>query len=273
MTQQPYPTPAAPMPKAKNPRKGMAITALVLGIIALAGSPIPILNNATIICGFIGLVFGIIALFGTHRVMTISGVVMAIAGIAIGLVLQAQWGRQLGQISDPISNGAPTLPAPAGNQTPNTAGQPKANAQGYIPKALGEAAGLSSPDGSSESTFTIDKITVDPKCSRYGFKPQSGHTLLLDVRVATGPDADVASELSGILSPFSFQAVGADSVTHQAQVGACTDTTKALVNSGFGPNQKYSGTIELVVPDSHGTLRAVLPTASNDGVLGWEWKY
>lgn len=105
----------------RKARKGMAITALVLGIVAFCGSPVPILNNATIVCGFIGLVFGGIAVFGRHWVMAIVGLVLAVAGIAAGLILQAQWSKQLDQIGHDIKGGsslttpvmpsAPALPA------------------------------------------------------------------------------------------------------------------------------------------------------------------
>ncbi|HKS45388.1 MAG TPA: hypothetical protein VJT49_09785 [Amycolatopsis sp.] len=60
-------------PKTRAPRRGFAITALVLGIVALCGSPIPIPNNVTIIAGVVGVVFGVIALFGVHRVVAGSG--------------------------------------------------------------------------------------------------------------------------------------------------------------------------------------------------------
>lgn len=118
---QPYPYPeraaAAEAAMTQQPtrkaRKGMAITALVLGIVALAGSPIPILNNATIIVGFIGVVFGIIGLFGTHRLMAGFGLAFSIAGIVVGLVLQAQWGKQLDQIGRDLNSGTPATLAPS----------------------------------------------------------------------------------------------------------------------------------------------------------------
>ncbi|WP_156960609.1 hypothetical protein [Amycolatopsis taiwanensis] len=82
----------------------MAIAALVLGIVALCGSPIPILNNATIIAGAVGVVFAIIGLFGAHKVMSSFGLALAVAGIAIGLALQAYWGRQLDDLQTKVNN-------------------------------------------------------------------------------------------------------------------------------------------------------------------------
>lgn len=110
--------------RSKKARKGAAVASLVLGIIALAGSPIPILNNATIICGIIGAVFGIIALFGRHLTMGMFGLVMSIAGIVIGIALQIKWAhdlddlktkvnQDLSNIQSSVSNmPAPTIPRP-----------------------------------------------------------------------------------------------------------------------------------------------------------------
>lgn len=104
---QPVTAPSPTPRKTRKARAGMAITALILGIIAICGSPIPILNNATIIAGFIGVIFGIIGLFGTRRVMAGIGTALAIGGIVIGLVLQAQWGKQLDQIGNDLTAAAP----------------------------------------------------------------------------------------------------------------------------------------------------------------------
>ncbi|MCR3721521.1 MULTISPECIES: hypothetical protein [Prauserella salsuginis group] len=40
----------------------------------------------------------------------------------------------------------------------------------------------------------------------------------------------------------------------------------------FGVNQKYRGTIEIVVPEASGTL-ALDPGALMGGPAGWEWTY
>lgn len=89
----------------------MAITGLVLGLVSLAGSPIPILNNVTIICGVVGVVFAAIGLFGTHKVMSAFGLVTAIAGIAIGIALQIQWSHQLDDLKNKIDQDLKTIPS------------------------------------------------------------------------------------------------------------------------------------------------------------------
>lgn len=92
--------------------KTLGVLALVFGLVALALSPVPILNNVGIILGFAAVVLGIIGIFKSTRGMSIAGVLCAIAGIVIGLVLQAQWSAEfdkIGQQVDTIS--APSAPA------------------------------------------------------------------------------------------------------------------------------------------------------------------
>lgn len=86
--------------KETKERRGVAITALVLGIVAIAGSPLPILNNATIICGFIGIPFGIIGLLGVKKTTAAVGLVLSIGGVVFGLLMQKHWGDELDKIGD-----------------------------------------------------------------------------------------------------------------------------------------------------------------------------
>jgi hypothetical protein len=91
--------------------------------------------------------------------------------------------------------------------------------------------------------------------------------LVLDVRVETGSDAEVARVVAGILNPYSFSEIGDDGVTRTSTAGSCTDYRKALPGM-FGVNQKYEGTVEIVVPEANGSLVLV-----NPGGGGWEWRY
>lgn len=163
---------------------------------------------------------------------------------------------------------APELPAKSSavSSTSTTPAGPAVNERGLIPKAIGEEAGLGNTPGANLASFSIDRVTVDPPCQEYGIKPDSGHTLLLDMRVATGSDTEAVTYLSGVLNPFSFSEVGKDGVTRTAQPGSCTDYKANLPNQ-FGVNQKYSGTIELVVPEASGILALQNPPG------GWEWTY
>lgn len=159
-----------------------------------------------------------------------------------------------------------TTSTPAATTTP--AG-PAVNERGHRPKTAGQEADITEKaTGETAGTFSIDSITVDPPCHEYGTKPDTGRTLLLQVRVATGANPDAALYLSGLLNPFSFSEIGADGVTRDAQSGACTDWAGNLPGQ-FGVNQKYLGTLELVVPEASG----VLVLQNIDGEGGWEWTY
>lgn len=169
------------------------------------------------------------------------------------------------------NTGTATPELPSKTSTPSsttstTTPGPVVNERGLLPKALGQEAGLADTAGGTAATFSIDNIAVDPPCAEHGTKPDAGHILLLDVRAATGGDPEVATYLAGILNPFNFAEVGADGVTRDAQPGSCTDYTKALTNE-FGINQKYAGTIEIVVSEASGVL------ALKNGTGGWEWTY
>ncbi|MGB3443969.1 MAG: hypothetical protein WBA97_34975 [Actinophytocola sp.] len=77
---------------------GFSVTALVLGCVALAFSPVPIVNNLGFFCGVLGIIFGLIATIRARRWMPVFGIATATLGIVITLVLQAKWARELDEI-------------------------------------------------------------------------------------------------------------------------------------------------------------------------------
>ncbi|MGH3431294.1 MAG: hypothetical protein ACRDQB_00500 [Thermocrispum sp.] len=82
MTMAP-PQPAS-APTTRPARFGaLAWTAVILGIVGVVGSPIIFLNNLTAVAAAVGVVLGVIALFGTRKVLAAIGVVACVAGIAI----------------------------------------------------------------------------------------------------------------------------------------------------------------------------------------------
>lgn len=170
--------------------------------------------------------------------------------------------------SEPLANPATSSTSPAATADSEPAGS-STNARGNIPKKLGESAGFGSVTSPIQNTFSIERITLDPRCSPKGTRPDSGHTILLHVEVNTGPDAERAGMLGRILAPGFFAAIGPDGETHDAWPGHCTDPADNLPED-FGVNQKYAGTIELNLPISAGRL--VLAGAM-DNASGWEWPF
>ncbi|MGW4209475.1 hypothetical protein ACWEIJ_15905 [Lentzea sp. NPDC004789] len=104
-----FPTPSAYATPAVAPPKptrfgALAWTALILGIVGVVGSPIIILNNLTAIAAVVGLVLGIIALFGTRKVLAIVGVVLCVAAIAFTVVAQQSAVKELDKALDGVGD-------------------------------------------------------------------------------------------------------------------------------------------------------------------------
>lgn len=89
-TETPTPPPAyaaAPPAPPATPGKGMAITALILGIVALLGVAIPVLNVLSAILAVVGLILGIIALTkATSKGLPLSGVIVSGLALLLSLV-------------------------------------------------------------------------------------------------------------------------------------------------------------------------------------------
>lgn len=84
-----YPSaPAAPQPPKPQKFAGLAWTALILGIVGVVGSPIIFLNNLTAVAAVVGLILGIIALFGTKKILAGIGTGLCVAGFAFTVMAQ-----------------------------------------------------------------------------------------------------------------------------------------------------------------------------------------
>ena len=90
------PPPAAPQ---KPTRFGaLAWTAVILGIVGVVGSWVIFLNNLTAIGAFVGIVLGVIALFGTRKVLATVGVVLCVLAIVFTVVAQQAAVEELDKI-------------------------------------------------------------------------------------------------------------------------------------------------------------------------------
>lgn len=94
----PYYQNQATPPAERHRFSGFAVTALVLGLVGLLGSFLPIINNLTAIGAGVGLVLGVIALWGTRKVMAAFGVALCVAGIIATVAIQAAWANELEQL-------------------------------------------------------------------------------------------------------------------------------------------------------------------------------
>ena len=100
-----YPTQSVYAPPPVAPPKptrfgALAWAALILGIVGVVGSPIIFFNNLTAIAAFVGLVLGVIAVFGTRKILAIIGVALCVAAIAFTALAQQSAVRELDKILD-----------------------------------------------------------------------------------------------------------------------------------------------------------------------------
>lgn len=115
MTEQyPNPMPSQPAPAAQAPKPtrfgGLAWTALIIGIVGLVFSLIPLLNIVSALAAAVGIILGIIAFFGTRKIVAVIGVVLCIAAIAATVAVNGKAAEELdkaiggsanqGQVSD-----------------------------------------------------------------------------------------------------------------------------------------------------------------------------
>lgn len=152
----PHATPVQSQPTARKVKgKGIAVTALVLGILALVFSWIPFVNIVGIIVGFIGIVFGLVGLFVSRRIMSAIGAVLALAGVVIGFSVTSSAVNSI----DKSLNSTPTVKevpaggnAASGNGSGTTTFEYKATGSGSASITYGTFSG----SGMSSSTSTSD---------------------------------------------------------------------------------------------------------------------
>lgn len=133
MNQQPNSPSSQPGPQDPRPRKrfvALAWTSIILGIVGVAGSPILIFNNLTAIAAAVGVILGIIALFGSKKILAGIGVVLSVVAIVLTVIVQDNAVEEIfgstneGSVSDGQSgdqqanNDEDAQAAPAQEQTP-----------------------------------------------------------------------------------------------------------------------------------------------------------
>lgn len=78
------------MEEKKQPGKGFAITALIMGILAIVNSFIPVINFVAYIFAILGIIFGIIGIVKkTGKGMAITGLVLAGVALILATTINA----------------------------------------------------------------------------------------------------------------------------------------------------------------------------------------
>lgn len=98
-----YPTPPVyaepPVAPPKPTRFGaLAWTSVILGIVGILSSWLIFFNNLTAIAAFVGIVLGVIAVFGTRKILAGVGVVLCVLAIVLTVVAQQAAVEELDKI-------------------------------------------------------------------------------------------------------------------------------------------------------------------------------
>jgi hypothetical protein len=104
---QPSPfQPPQETPDAQRRGNPFGLVALIVGIVAIIGCAIPIVNNVSIVLGVIALIFGIIGLVVKHRRrgLAITGVVLGALSVIVGLSTQALYSAAINSVAESISS-------------------------------------------------------------------------------------------------------------------------------------------------------------------------
>ncbi|WP_074410901.1 CD20-like domain-containing protein [Streptococcus suis] len=89
----------------KSEKKALGIIAIVLGVIALLGSWVPIINNISFFFGLLALLFGAIGLFVNRKnskTLTIVGTALAVVSMAIVLITQSMYSKAIDEASKAV---------------------------------------------------------------------------------------------------------------------------------------------------------------------------
>ncbi|GLY54307.1 hypothetical protein [Lentzea sp. NBRC 102530] len=116
-----YPMPPAyaepPAAPPKPARFGaLAWTSVILGIVGILSSWLIFFNNLTAIAAFVGVVLGIIALFGTRKVLAAIGVVLCVVAIVLTVVAQKAAVEELDKILGDTNQGQAGTPGETAKQ-------------------------------------------------------------------------------------------------------------------------------------------------------------
>lgn len=157
--QQAAPQPSSSAPAGTSPapqaagRSGLAVAALVLGIVGLAISWMPIINNLAFIVALVGLILGIVGIVGCSRKgkggkgLAIAGVVLSVVTCVVVLATQAAYSAA---IDEAVSNTRVEVTADG------SASQDAAGTEGTTDLAVGQSATVG-----NGLTVSVDEVTAD----------------------------------------------------------------------------------------------------------------
>lgn len=151
--------PAQTPASAPQGTSAMAITGLVIGIVALGTSFLPIINNISFFIGLVGIVLAIVGIVGTGkgkkkgRGMAVAGLVISIASIAVVLASQAFYTS----VIDSALDSAKATPRTTSEQSAATDGSSAASESAT---AADSAFGLSIDSVQQGTDYSGDPVAI-----------------------------------------------------------------------------------------------------------------
>ena len=135
----------------------MAITALVIGLLAIATSFIPIINFGSFVLALLSAIFAIVGIVSTGKGkkkgqgMAVAGLLLSIAAVGIAFATQSLFGMYYNNVLEQIQHGpSPVAVSPVGDNSAGSAGQNAANGNGQ-----GNAAAPTSANGPQADYSTM----------------------------------------------------------------------------------------------------------------------
>jgi hypothetical protein len=173
----------------------------------------------------------------------------------------------------PSPTSAKSTPTKSATPTPSpTEVKESRSPRGNLLGEVGDTASILSLDEETLVDFTINSITVDPKCTApRADKAENGHFLVLDVDVETQPGMEEVLYGEFAMNPYFFKAIDKDGKTSNADFG--TSASYSCLKDGeelpglIGDAETASGKVILDTDVESGTLVFEMDE------LGWEWEY
>ncbi|WP_330269999.1 hypothetical protein OG205_21975 [Lentzea sp. NBC_00516] len=243
-----YPTPVyAPPPAApqKPTRFGaLAWAAVILGIVGVVGSWVIFLNNLTAIAAFVGIVLGVIALFGTRKVLAAIGVVLCVLAIVFTVVAQQAAVEELDKIfNGDVNQGQVGAPG-------ETARQDAIAENPTWGKRYSWANGLS-----------VD-VAAPVACTpgQYAAPPNIARAVKFEITITNGTSATFETALMSVGTDAQFNGQKADMVFDSS--GGCDSTFDSAT---VLPGKTYTFHVAYAVGAQPGEMQLVFePTFNSD---------
>jgi hypothetical protein len=182
-----------------------------------------------------------------------------------------------GSATEPINGPTPTsaTPSPTKQATPSPSpseAKETVSVRGNLLGEVGDTAVIQSLAEDTLAEFTVNSITLDPKCTApRADEPENGHFLVLDVDVETqqGMEETLYGEFQ--MNPYFFKMIDEDGKTDNAEFSTgpayeCFPEDDMLPQM-IGDAERASGKVVLDTDVESGTL------VFEFDQLGWEWEY